>query len=85
MVNLEVYIIHYLFGRVMRVMAMRLKMEIIDFIKMFYPYDGRAFSSVSTYMKTNISVCPWSNPQGVRVRFCPYCPKHTSDLTEWQL
>ena len=52
----------------MRVVAMSIMMEIIFFIKMYHPSDGTAFRSVSTYLETNSSGCPLSNPQGVMGR-----------------
>lgn len=55
-------------GRLMRAVAMSLKMEIIFFTKMYHPSDGTDFRSVSTYLETNRSGCPCSNPQGVMVR-----------------
>ena len=35
----------------MRVVAMRLKMEITQFIKLYNPSDGSSFISVSTYFQ----------------------------------
>ena len=35
----------------MKVVAMRLKMEIIPFIKLNHPSDGSSFTSVSTYLQ----------------------------------
>ena len=55
--------------------SMRLKMQIIFFIKIYHPSDGTAFISVSTYLETNSSGCPSSNPRGVRVRAFHMLPK----------
>ena len=45
--------------------AMRLNLEIILFIKLYHPSDASSFTLVSTYLQNNSSGCPWSNPQGV--------------------
>ena len=54
---------------------MRLKMEIILFVKMYHPSDGSSFTSVSTYLQNNSSGYPSSNPRGVRVRASHMGPK----------
>ena len=51
----------------MRVVAMRLKMEIILLVKLYYSSDGTAFRSVCTYLICKNSGCPSSNPRGVRL------------------
>lgn len=45
-------------GRLMRAVAMSLKMEIIFFIRMYHPYDGTAFRSVSTYLQNRTFSVP---------------------------
>ena len=54
-------------GSLMRVVAMRLKMEIILFPKLYHPPDETSYISVSTYLQ-NSSVCQSFNPLSVRVR-----------------
>lgn len=51
----------------MRVVMMRLKMEIVLFVKLYHSSDGSSFTSVSTYLQNNISGCLSSNPWGVSV------------------
>ena len=53
----------------MRVVAIRLKMEIIQFVKLYHPSDGSSFTSVSTYLQNNSSGRPSFNPRGVRMTF----------------
>jgi len=53
--------------------AIRIKMEVILFVKMYHPSDGTALTSVSTYLQNKSSGCPSSNPRGVRVR-APHMP-----------
>ena len=60
-------------GRLMRVVAMRIKIEVIFFVKMCHPSDRTTFISVSTYLQNNSSGCPLSNSRGVRVRASHLC------------
>ena len=46
-------IIYVLLRSLMRVVAMRLHLEVILFIKLYDPSDGSFFTSVSTYLKNN--------------------------------
>ena len=48
MINLQVCIIDFYIGRLMRMVAMSLKIEIIFFIKMYHLSYGTDFMSVST-------------------------------------
>ena len=68
MMNLQAYVMDFCFSSVMRIVAMRVKMEIIFFIQIYNPFDRTAFRSVSTYFETNSSGCTSSNPRGLRVR-----------------
>jgi len=52
----------------MRVVAMRLKMEIILVIKLYQISDGSPSISISTYLLNNSSGCLMNNPENVRVR-----------------
>ena len=61
-------IINVLLGSLSRVVAMRLKMEIILFLNLHHPSDGTSFISVSTYVQNTSSGCKLSNPRVVRVR-----------------
>ena len=61
-------------GSLMRVVAMRLKMEKIQFGKLCHPSDGLSSTSVSTYLQNNVSGCPQSNPQCVRLRAAQIWP-----------
>ena len=54
--------------RLMRVLVMRLKMEIIPSVKFYHTSDESSFTSVSTNLQKNNSGCPSSNPLGVWVR-----------------
>ena len=65
----------------MRVVAMRLKLEIILFRKLHHPSDGSSFTSVSTYFQKNSSGRPSSNTRCAKVRTyqmeaqtCPFAP-----------
>ena len=60
----------------MWVVAMRIKREVIFFIKLYHPSDGSFFTSASTYLQNNISGCPSSNPRGVILRASHLC-QHT--------
>ena len=53
-------------GRLMRVVATRLKMEIILFVILYQPSEGSSYISVSTYRQSNSSGCPSSNTTAVR-------------------
>ena len=53
---------------------MRIKLEVIIFIIIYHPSDGRVFRSVSKYIETNSSGCLSSNPRGVRGRFSHLLP-----------
>ena len=68
MIKQQACIIHMYLSRLMRVVAMRLKMEIIFFIKLYHPPDGWSLISVSAYLQNNFSVCWSSNPHIVRLR-----------------
>lgn len=61
---------------------MRLKLDIIQFIKLQHTSDGSPFTSVSTYHQNNCLGCPLSNLQGVRVRASHIWPIMPSLLTE---
>ena len=52
----------------MRVMTLRLKMEIPLMVESYHISDGSSFTQVSTSFQNNSSECPSSNPRGVRVR-----------------
>ena len=52
----------------MRVLTMRLKMEILLMVKLYCTSDGSSFTLVSTFLQNNSSGCPFSKPRGVRVR-----------------
>ena len=52
----------------MRVVAMRLMMEVILFIKLYLALDGLSFRSVSTHLQNNSSGWPLMYLQYVRVR-----------------
>ena len=54
--------------RLMRVVTMRLKMEITLYVKFYHTSDGLAFISVSTFLQNKCSECPKSKPPGVRLR-----------------
>lgn len=69
----------------MRVVPMRLKLEIILFNKMYHPSYGSSFTSVSTYLQKNRSRWPSSNTWGMRVRASHMPSQRSSPLTEWQL
>ena len=64
----------------MRMVDMGLKMEIILFIKLYHTSGGSSFTSVSTYLQNNCSVCPspilklwgWELPT-----WAPSCPSPT--------
>lgn len=49
-------------------LAMRVKMEIILFVKLYHPPERPSFTSASTYIQSYSSECPSSNPQSMRVR-----------------
>ena len=51
MIKQQACIINVFLRRLMRVLAMRLKVEIILFIKLYHPSDGSSFTSVSTYLQ----------------------------------
>ena len=50
----------------MRVVIMRIRMEVIFFVKIYHTSDGKTFRSVPTYLQKNISDCASSNPRSVR-------------------
>ena len=50
-----------LLGSLMRLVAMRLKMEIILFLKLHIPSGGTSVISVSTYLQNTSSSLPLSN------------------------
>ena len=52
----------------MIVVAMRLMMEIIQFIKLYQPPDVSSLKSLSTYLQNNSTGCPTLNPWNERVR-----------------
>ena len=52
----------------MRVVAMRLKMKIIEFVKLYHPFDGSSCTSVSICLQNYSSGCPSPNPRVVRMR-----------------
>ena len=60
--------IHISLGSLRRVVAMRLQMEIILFIKEDQHSDGSSFPSTSTYLQSKSSWCPSLNSQGLRGR-----------------
>ena len=68
MIKQEACIIDVLLGNLMRVVAMRLKMELILFLKLYHPHDGTSFTLVSTYLQNHGSGCPSYNPRVLRVR-----------------
>ena len=55
--------------------GMSLKMDITLFIYMQHPNNGSSFTSVSTYIQNNRSVCPISNPTDMRLRVSLILPK----------
>jgi len=59
--------IHIELGSLRRVVAMRLQMEILVFIKEDHSSDGTSFPSTSTYLQSKSSWCPSLNSQGLRV------------------
>ena len=70
--------------RLIRVVAMRLKLLIIQFIKLYQPSDGLSFTSVSTYLQNNSSGCPTCNPHVLRVRVSHMGPiMHLSSPREY--
>ena len=52
-------------------------MEIIFFIQIYHSSDGTAFRSVSTYLDTNSSGCPLSNPRHPESEIFPPAAQHT--------
>ena len=52
----------------MKVVAMRLKMDIIHFVKFYHPTNGSSLTSVSTYLQKNSSGFPLHKPRCVRLR-----------------
>ena len=74
MIILQACIIDFYLSRLMRVVAMRLKMEIIFFIPNYHPSDGAALESVSTYLETKSSGFPLSNLRAVRVQYSHQLP-----------
>ena len=66
--------IHIYLGILRRVVAMRLQMEIILFIKEDQQSDGSSFPSTSTYLQSKSSWCPSLNSQGLRVRMSHIWP-----------
>lgn len=76
MIKQEYSIIHVYIGRLMRMVAMRLKMGIILFINMYHTSDATSFISVSTYLQNKSTECQSSNLGSVRVRTSHMLP-HT--------
>ena len=66
----------------MRVVAFRLMMEIILFIKVCHQPDGSSFTSVSTYLQKNIPGCPTSKPWDVLRELSMWGPAHPSSNRE---
>ena len=68
MIKLHNCIFDVYLRRLIRVVAMSLKMDIILLPKLYHPSNGSSFTSVSTYLQKNTSGSPSSNPNVVRVR-----------------
>ncbi len=66
--------IHIELGSLMRVVAMRLKMERIWFIQEDHPSDGSSFPSTSTDLQSKSTWCPSLNSQGLRGRMSHIWP-----------
>lgn len=62
-------------GRLMQVQAMRLKLEIIPFIKLYNPHYGSSFTWVSTYLQKEELSVTIVQPFGVRIRDSHMGPK----------
>lgn len=68
MINEQDCIIDIKLKSLMKVVGMRLMMEVILLVKLFCQSDGSSFTPASTYLQNQRSVYPSSNSQGVRVR-----------------
>ena len=64
----RIYSINFYLRSLMRVVAIRLNLEIVVIIKLYHPSDESSFSSVSTYLQNYWSSSPSSNHRAVKVR-----------------
>ena len=67
----------------MNMVSMRLKLEIILFLKLYHLSEGSFFTSPYTYLQKSRLGCPWYNPCCVRMRFSHMVPiTHLSSYRE---